>query len=1289
VTFQVTPNTESGIETASYFFLIACLLLTDGAHADAPGASIIRARPLFTPVPAEQSGVTMRHPLVADHPRAYLYISGFACGGVSIGDVNSDERPDLFFTSGPEANRLYLQTEEPLVFRDATQQAGLSDRATGGSPSRDQLWAAGATFVDLDRDGDLDIYVCNYDAPNQLFINDGTARFKERAREWGLDVVDASLMAAFMDIDGSGDLALYLLTNRYERPGGRPQRPPVAVVNGKLQIAPEFQKYYGLKRSGPSNYHVDFVGRSDRLLTPARDAEGRRRYRDVSRQAGLVAEAGHGLAATWLDYDGDGRLDLYVCNDFADPDLLYRNEGMGADGIVRFKNVIADVVPLTTWSSMGADAADINNDGLVDLVTGDMASRTHHEAMINTGSLGDRLDTLLHSWPRQTMRNMVFLNTGTGRFLETAHLSGIAQTDWTWAVKLADFDNDGLVDLFITNGNSRNYTDADVPFSTEMYVGNTDWDLFRNQPPRKESNLAFRNVDGLRFEDVSGAWGLDHLGMSYAAAYGDLDRDGDLDLVVCNLDETVSIYRNEGASDRHWLQVRLRGTASHSYGWGASVRVKTSSGWRARHMNPATGFLSSNEPTLHFGLGGDAAIELVEVRWPSGRFQRVERPAIDQVLTLSEPEALLKPSPKGRGSAPAVRGSPDPARAQPLFTRAEESGLDFHHQERPYDDYAREPLLPGKLSQLGPGVAVGDANGDGNDDVYFGGAAGQPGALFVTGGGRFTRVVGPWDADAECEDMGAVWFDADDDGLLDLYVVSGGVEGFENDRAFQDRLYWNRTPRGGQVRFEKVPQDSLPKTGQSGSVACAADFDGDGDLDLFVGSRCIPGRYPQVPRSLLMRNDSVPGRPKLVDVTDEVAPGLAAAGLVTSALWSDVDGDGFCDLVVASEWGPVRLFHNRRGKLVEQTEEAGLAQRNGWWNGIAGGDFNADAQMDYLVTNVGLNTKYGAASRSNPALLFAGDMENNGGYQIVEAKIESARLLPVRARSATSNAMPQLSQKFPTYRAYAAATLPQMFGAETLRHSLRLAATEFHTGLLVNRSTPGHPRFEWQPLPDIAQISPGFGIAAADFNGDGYCDAAIAQNLFTREPETGLWRGGLGQLVASAKPFPYGRGQAEGASGSLENPSPQPPPNGRADVFIKPILARESGIVIPGDAKGAASLDLNGDSRPDLLVAQNDDVAVALMNQSRPGWLSLRLVGPRGTSAVGARVTIRFADGRTTAHELFAGSGYLSQSAAEIYVGLGAVAPERAEIRWPTGKSQIVGLQGKYGRLILKQPGAR
>jgi hypothetical protein len=492
----------------------------------------------------------------------------------------------------------------------------------------------------------------------------------------------------------------------------------------------------------------------------------------------------------------------------------------------------------------------------------------------------------------------------------------------------------------------------------------------------------------------------------------------------------------------------------------------------------------------------------------------------------------------------------------------------------------------------------------------------------------------------------------------------------------------NTSQPGGPVRFSQAPLGSLPDARQAGSVACAADYDGDGDLDLFVGSRSIPGRYPQTPRSFLLRNDSTPGTPKLVEITEDLAPGLSAAGLVTGAMWSDVDADGHPDLLVVSEWGPVKLFYNQRGKRLELSQNAGLLALTGWWNGIAAGDFDADGRLDYIVTNVGLNTKYGEASPERPSVLLAGDMIANGDFQLIEAKVGPNGLLPVRPRGPLTNAVPQLGQKFPTHRAYAEANLADMFSVDALRRSLRLAAIEFRTGVLLNRSTPGKPAFEWRALPDLVQIAPGYGIATADFNGDGRSDAAMAQNLFTREPETGPWRGGLGQLLCSTSngALPPVSSRESGTSVVRRSLDPAP----AATSSLVPIFPKESGIVIPGDAKGAATLDLNNDERPDLLVAQNDDALVALANQSPRSWLVLRLVGVSGTPAIGTRVITHFADGRASVSEVIAGSGYLSQSSAEIYIGLGGAAPERAEIHWPRGRVQTVSLRGKSGRLTLR-----
>ncbi len=1175
--------------------------------------------PLFESLSAEQTGVAFVNPLLIDHPLNALNGSGFACGGVCIGDINGDGRPDLYLISGSGRNRLYLQSGD-VQFTDATAATGVD----GG-----EAWGAGGALVDIDNDGDLDIYVCNYDSANQLYINNGAgARFTESARKYGLDVVDSSLMPTFADFDNDGHLDLFLLTHRYYRPGGRPTRPPVGFQSGKPYILPEFEKYYCLRQVGPGNYTADTCGRPDYLFRN----NGNGTFSNVTAQAG-IREPGHGLSATWWDYNNDGWLDLYVGNDFTDPDHLYRNNHDGT-----FRDVTAETLPYTSWSSMGADCADLNNDGRLDFMSADMAATTHYKAKVTMGDMGDRRWFLENAWPRQAMRNTVFLNTGTDRFQEVAFLTGLAGTDWTWAVKLADFDNDTRVDVFVTNGSSRMTTDADSPVNPGMLIGRTEWDIWKDKPALKEQNLAFRNEGDLRFSNQSTAWGLDHVGISYSAAHGDLDGDGDLDLVVANLDEPVSIYRNRGR-DQHRVTIELRGTSSNRAGIGAVVRLQTASdGPQIRQMNPATGFLSSNEPIIHFGLGASTTIKKLSVSWPSGRIQEFESLASDRRYVITEPTAEKLPDPSKNSTALTQ------------FTEvANETGLRFEHHETPFDDYARQPLLPGKHSQLGGGMAWGDADGDGDEDLYVSGAAGQAGRLFLRQpNGRFivsAQANRLFEGDKAFEDMAPLWFDAESDGDLDLLVTSGSVEGEETDPKLEDRLYLN----DGKGGFQRAPANVFPSARISSGVAVTGDMDGDGDLDLFIGGRVIPGRYPETPESRLLRNDNG----VFADVTDTIAPGLRRVGLVTGALWSDTNGDGTLDLLITCEWGPVLCFINTDGVLQNQTRAAGLSDRTGWWNSITGADVDQDGDIDYFVGNVGLNTKYGEPTESKPAVLFHGDMEGKGIKRIVEAKPDSLGLVPVRGRSCSALAMPFVGAKFPTYRSFASASLPAIYTEKQLGEALRLEAVHFESGLLIN---DGHGRFEWRSIPRLAQSSPGFGVVATEIDGDGRVDVLMVQNLYSREPETGLWRGGIGvTLIGDQTGF------------HLAEPD-------------------QTGLVIAGDAKGLTVADLNLDGWPDFAITQNNGPLLAFRNRGTPGVkpLSIRLAGPIGnTAGIGSRVSVSHADGTTQTAEIYGGSGYLSQSTATLFFGRANSPITSVKTRWPDGLQTTTSLSAEQDPLII------
>ncbi|MFN3200727.1 MAG: FG-GAP-like repeat-containing protein [Bradymonadia bacterium] len=1181
--------------------------------------------PLFETHLPEASGLTTEHPIDTTHPQKYLYYSGTAGGGVALGDVDGDDLIDVFIASGPRKNGLFRQVK-PMVFEEITH---LSPTLDGGD-----LWSTGAAFVDLDADGDLDLYVGHYDAPNHAFINDGTGRFTEQGASMGLDLRDATTMPYFADYDGDGDLDVYLLTYRYYLPKGRPAQPPVEIVNGRQQVKAEYSRYLALAQVGPSKFAIDDVGRPDRLL---RNDDGR--FVDVSAEAGIDRGPGHGLSAVWWDFDADGDLDLYVANDFDDPDHLYRNAGDGT-----FTDVKAQLLPHTTWYSMGSDAGDLDNDGRLDLIVADMSPTTHYGQKTSMGNMGDLAWKLKRYTPPQYMRNAVFVNTGSERFAEYARLTGMGDTDWTWAVKIGDVDLDGRADVYFTNGVARTFNHSDRPETLEALVGHTQWDLHESTPTRPERNLAFHNQGGLRFESSGQAWGLDHVGMSYAAAWGDLDKDGDLDLVGVNLDGPVRLYENHSRQSNR-IVVRLRGQGQNTHGLGATVRVITAAGTQTQQLMPTTGFMASDAPHLVFGLGAHGRVQALEVDWPSGRQQRFTQLSPGFRYTVTEPArhtpALTRPIARSRFAPMSLKGLAP-------------------HQERPFDDFDAQPLLPNQLSQLGPALALGDVDGNGRSELFVGGAAGRAGQLFRLG-------VGPMEATAldrhiASEDMGALWLDADSDGDQDLLVVSGGVESAQGSKHLVDRLYLNDNGTLDRAVDGVIPRVPDHSGTYSGGGVAAADFDGDGDLDLFIGGRVQPGRYPLAPVSQLLRNDGG----LFTDVTDTLAPDLRRPCMVTGALWSDADDDGDPDLWLTCEWGPIKLFENKAfkaegpGELVEATTQAGLADLTGWWNGITSGDVDGDGDMDYVVTNFGLNTKYHASKRA-PARIYYGKFDKTGADRLVEAEFEDDTPYTIRGRSCLSNAIPSVREKYDSFEAFAQDPLDQVFAGGALDQALSLEARTLESGVLINE---GSGRFTFSPLPHIAQGSPAFGTVLTSLDGDAHLDLVLAQNFFGPQIETGRMDGGVGLVL-----------QGDG-KGGFEAMSPA-----------------DSGLMMSGDATALVVGDFNRDQWPDLLMAQNDGPVHGWQHQGMPGqWpLVIALKGPLGNlTAVGARVTVHVPGLTPQTQEIHAGHGYLSQSSGALFFGGGRgdrdTTKATAQVRWPDGTTTTHEGLSLAVRHTLEQP---
>ena len=1156
-------------------------------------ASCKQKHQLFQPISSNHSGITFNNKIVESDSLNPIDVTNiYNGGGIGIGDFNNDGLLDVYFTGNMVSSKLYLNKGR-LQFEDITNTAGVNGNGR---------WCKGVAVIDINNDGWMDMYVCasmNKDPlkrKNLLYINKGLNNeelplFKEEAAAYGLDDITHSTMANFFDYDNDGDLDVYIVVNEI-LPRVNPSVFKPKITDGSF----------------PSTGRLYRNDMNSSLKHPV--------FTDVTSEAGVTIE-GYGHGATIADINIDGWKDIFVTNDFIANDLLYINNHNGT-----FTDKASSYFKHTSANGMGQDVIDINNDGLSDIVELDMNPEDNYRKKMMLGANSYQTFQLndFFKYQYQYVRNSIQINEGPRLnfndsigdpvFSEIGYFSGIAETDWSWCPLVADFDNDGLRDLVVTNGFPKDVTDRDfIAYRQEPAPITPQTNTLAQIPEVKLHNYAFRNNGNCSFSNVTLDWGLSNPTFSNGAAYADLDNDGDLDMVINNINDEASVYENSmmdaKPSNKHYLSVQLSGDPLNKNGIGAWIEIYYGNQQQVYEQTPYRGYLSSIQPNPHFGLGEISTIDSLVIKWPDGSKQVVKNILPDQTIKINKKDAQERFD----WSLPALA-------QHNLFSEVTNSlGIQYKHSQRDYIDFNIQKLLTHKFSEYGPSLAAGDLNGDGLDDVIVGGNSSLGAAVLLQqDNGAFLQktIVQPVEnSNVQFQHMGTILFDADGDGDLDLYLAHGGYESKPNTIAYQDEFFIN----DGKGNF-KIDSLALPRNFTSKSCARAMDYDKDGDLDLFVAGRVDPWHYPKPVSSYIYRNDSRNGQIKFVDITSEVAKELNNIGLVCDALCTDFDNDGWPDIVLAGEWMPLTFLKNEKGIFKNVTNKTGLSDQIGWWNSLSAGDFDNDGDIDFITGNLGHNSFY-KATQQYPAAVYAKDFDKNGSYDAIPAlylpasQNDTARKeFPGPGRDDMVKQIIGMRSKFQNYKSYATATMDQLFTQEQSEGVLKLTATNFNSSFIRN---DGNGKFSIMPLPFKAQLSALNGMVVDDFDGDGNLDVVINTNDYGTDVSVGRYDALNGLMLKG---------------------------DGKGNFVPQSIL--KSGIFIPGNGKALIKL-----------MSKNDKYLLAATQNRGP--LSIFELKKEGKhiplQPADITVDISFKDGKKQRQEFYYGSSFLSQSARFLRVG--------------------------------------